>query len=356
VSLALTLSVARAGFTLDVRMEVAEARFVALVGPSGAGKSTVLRAVAGFERAVSGVVRFDGETWQGPAQFVPAHLRPIGFVFQDAALFPHLDVMENLRFGLTRVSAAQRRITVDDVVDLLGIAPLLGRPTATLSGGERQRVALGRALLTSPRLLLCDEPLASLDAESRAQIIPYLRAVQRALRLPTLYVTHTQPELMRLAEDVVYLEAGRVRAQGPINDVLTDPALPLSRGDDAGAALDLPVVALEPEYHLMQLALGEARLTVSHSGARVGERVRVIVRARDVGVSTLRPEQTSILNVVGARVLAIELERDPAHRLVRLATHGHVLLARVTLKAVLQLGLAPGGAAYAHVKSVALAE
>jgi molybdate transport system ATP-binding protein len=338
------LTLARAGFTLAARFRLAAPRFVALVGPSGAGKSTLLRAISGLSNEAVGTLRFGAEVWQDAEHFLPTHLRPIGMVFQEPALFPHLDVHKNLCFGMERVPQSARRIRFDDVVQLLGITPLLARPTGTLSGGERQRVALGRALLTSPSLLLCDEPLASLDLESRGQIMPYLLAVQRTLALPTLYVTHAFDEVVRLADEVIVLEDGAVRAHLPVNEALTDPALFLSRRDDAGAALDLTVVGHDSEYHLMDLALGDVRVAVSP------------LRARDVGLSLAAPEHSSILNAVPARVLDLHDEADPAHVLVRLKADGHVLLARVTRKAVSQLQLRAGSDVVAHVKSVALAE
>jgi molybdate transport system ATP-binding protein len=350
------LTLARAGFTLAARFRLAAPRFVALVGPSGAGKSTLLRAISGLSNEAVGTLRFGAEVWQDAEHFLPTHLRPIGMVFQEPALFPHLDVHKNLCFGMERVPQSARRIRFDDVVQLLGITPLLARPTGTLSGGERQRVALGRALLTSPSLLLCDEPLASLDLESRGQIMPYLLAVQRTLALPTLYVTHAFDEVVRLADEVIVLEDGAVRAHLPVNEALTDPALFLSRRDDAGAALDLTVVGHDSEYHLMDLALGDVRVAVSERRSQRGDRVRVLLRARDVGLSLAAPEHSSILNAVPARVLDLHDEADPAHVLVRLKADGHVLLARVTRKAVSQLQLRAGSDVVAHVKSVALAE
>jgi molybdate transport system ATP-binding protein len=350
------LTLARAGFTLAARFRLTGPRFVALVGPSGAGKSTLLRAISGLSNEAVGTLRFGADVWQDPAHFVPTHLRPIGMVFQEATLFPHLDVRQNLHFGMARVPPPARRIHFDDVVQLLGITPLLARPTGALSGGERQRVALGRALLTSPALLLCDEPLASLDLESRAQIMPYMLAIQRTLGLPILYVTHAFDEVVRLADEVIVLEGGAVRAHLPVNAALTDPALFLSRRDDAGAALDLAVVGRDPAYHLMDLALGDVRIAVSERRSLRGDRVRILLRARDVGLSLAAPEHTSILNAVPARVLSLHDEDDPAHVLVRLKADGHVLLSRVTRKAVSQLQLAEGAAVVAHVKSVALAE
>jgi molybdate transport system ATP-binding protein len=343
-------------FALDVELCLPASGISALIGPSGAGKTTLLRCIAGLERGRAGRVRFRGEVWQDETRFVPVYQRPIGYVFQDAGLFPHLSVRQNLEFGLRRVAPQFRRIPFERAVALLGVGALLARDPEKLSGGERQRVAIARALLTSPALLLMDEPLASLDGASRLQILPYFEALERELSIPILYVTHTMSEVVRLAARVVWLEAGRVRAVGPLNEVFTRPDLPLAHVEDAGAVLEATVVEHVPAFHLTYLeALGE-RLAVSQRGLALGTRTRVLVRARDVSLALQPPLRSSIMNVLALRVLDVHVDRDPAHRLVRLERDGVVLLARVTYRSVVELALEPGAPVFAQVKSVALVE
>jgi molybdate transport system ATP-binding protein len=288
--------------------------------------------------------------------WVPAYERPIGYVFQDARLFPHLSVRKNLEFGMKRVPAPARRVAFDRAVSLLGVEPLLPRNPRKLSGGERQRVAIARALLCSPLLLLMDEPLASLDLDSRAQILPYLEALQRELQLPIVYVTHSPAEVVRLATRIVWLETGRVRAEGSIFEIMTRPDLPLAHSDEAGAVLEACVLEHAPEYHLTYVSIAGGRLAISARALDVGTRLRVHVRARAVSVSLVRPERTSVVNIDAAEVIDVHADRDPAHRLLRLSCAGEVLLSRVTLRSVVELGLAPGVPVFAQVKSVALVE
>ena len=211
------LALAGPGFTLDVALQMPSQGITALFGPSGCGKTTVLRALAGLERA-AGRVAIDGEVWQDDAQrrFVPTHQRPLGYVIQEAALFPHLSVRANLDYGRRRAGGPAQAFALDTVIDLLGIGALMDRRPTTLSGGERQRVAIARALATAPRLLLMDEPLAALDAARKAEILPYLERLHQALAMPIVYVTHAMDEVARLADHLVLLEAGAVRAAGPL--------------------------------------------------------------------------------------------------------------------------------------------
>jgi molybdate transport system ATP-binding protein len=347
---------ARGAFTLQVELSLPADGVTAVIGPSGSGKTTLLRCIAGLERDPHGELRFRGEVWQDARTFRPAHRRPIGYVFQDADLFPHLSVRDNLLFGMRRVPEAQRRIGFERAVELLGVAPLLDREPGRLSGGERQRAAIARALLTSPALLLMDEPLASLDLGSRAQILPYFEALQRELSVPILYVSHAPAEVVRLASRIVWLTEGRVRAQGPINEILTRPELALAHGEDAGAVLEGSVIEHLPDYHLTQVAVAAGRLTISQRPLALGARTRVHVRARDVSIALQRPERSSINNVLEMHVLDVHPDLDPAHRLVRLAAGDAVLLARITLRSVAELALAPDVPVFALVKSAALVE
>ena len=342
-------------FSLDVALSLSSSAFTAIVGPSGSGKTTLLRCIAGLHRPRHGDIRCGGQVWQDAKIFVPTHQRAVGYVFQEASLFPHLSVRGNMEFGYRPTKHASAVSLFDEVIELLGVEALLSRSPENLSGGERQRVAMARALLSQPKLLLLDEPLASLDPDSRAQIAAHLATVHQRLKIPVLYVTHAPAEVVRLANDIAYVAQGRLLAHGPINDVLTRAELPLSRLEDAGAALDLPVVNMDVGHHLMQVALGDARFSVAKRPLAVGTPVRVYIRARDVAIARRQPEVSSIQNLIAARVIDIHEEAEPAHRLLRLAVSGSTLLARVTTKTVVELQLRPNDDVFAQVKSVALA-
>jgi molybdate transport system ATP-binding protein len=342
-------------FRLDVELSVPKG-CVGVVGASGSGKTTLLRCIAGLEPSARGTLRVHDAIWQDERVFLPVYRRSVGYVFQEPSLFPHLSVRENLLFGQRRVPAEERRISFDDAVALLGAEPLLARDPSSLSGGERQRVAIARALLTSPKLLLLDEPLASLDIESRAQILPYLEGVQRALSVPMLYVTHSPNELARIAQRVVLLAAGRVEAEGPLNELLTRPDLGLSQREDAGAVLDAKVEEHDAHHHLTYLRVQGARVLISRRALAVGEATRLLVRARDVSLAREKPVATSINNVLEVSVRGVHDDRDPAYRLVTLDLAGSTLLARITALSLHQLGLKPGERVFALVKSAALIE
>ena len=348
------------GFRLEVDFTVPATGVTALFGASGSGKSTCLRCIAGLETPASGYLRLADQVWQDSEQhlFQPPHRRPFGYVFQDAALFPHLSVKGNLLYGFKRVPPDQRRLAFDEVVELLGLPQLLTRRTPHLSGGEKQRVAIARALLTSPSLLLMDEPLSALDNQSKAEIMPYLEQLHHTLAIPVLYISHAIDEVARLADKVVLLENGTVSAQGTVNELFTRLDLNLSRQDQASAILETVVKRHDEEYGLMDLKFGEQILTLpdtrSVSGDYpVGETVRVIVHARDVSITLQRAEATSILNIFPAEVLALH-DEYPSRTLIKLAVDGHPLLCRVTRKSVHNLALAPGKRVFAQVKSAAL--
>jgi molybdate transport system ATP-binding protein len=341
------------GFRLDTGFNAPGQGVTALFGGSGSGKTTVLRCVAGLERA-RGHCRVEGETWQDGRRFLPSHRRPIGYVFQEASLFPHLSVRANLAFGWRLVDPAKRRIRFDDAVALLGIGTLLRRATARLSGGERQRVAIARALLTSPRLLLMDEPLSALDHASKEAIIPYLERVFDELGLPVLYVSHHPDEVARLADHMVLLEAGKVRESGEAAELMTRLDLPLARFDSASAFLEGQVAGHDDTFHLTYVDTNAGRFTVPREDLEIGRRARVQVHARDVSLALTDHHDTSILNILPARVLDTR-DLDPSQLLVRLRLEdGQNLVARVTRHSGVALGLHEGMPLYAQVKSVAL--
>jgi len=348
------------GFHLDARFQAPGRGITALFGPSGCGKTTVLRCVAGLTRMDDGHLSINGTCWQdGRRRFLAPHRRPVGYVFQEASLFPHLSVTGNLCYGQRRVHGhVARPVNFDDVVDLLGLAPLLSRPTTVLSGGERQRVALGRALLSQPRLLLMDEPLAALDRASKEEILPYLERLHATLEIPVLYVSHDLAEVERLADTLVLMEAGRVRAVGPLAALLSDPALPLARLPEAAGVMDATVEALDSAYGLSSLRVPGGNLLVPGSAGPIGSTRRVRITASDVSLCRDGPlPGSSMLNALPARIVGAEPVEG--HQLTVFLTLGEQgggadLLARITQKSWDDLGLHAGMTVHAMIKGVAL--
>jgi molybdate transport system ATP-binding protein len=351
------LQLSRPAFTLDVALALPERGVSALFGASGCGKTTVLRALAGLALA-RGRVAVGDEVWQDDATqtFVPTHCRRIGYVIQEAALFPHLDVQGNLAYGLSRTPAALRRIALDQAVDLLGIAPLMARRPTTLSGGERQRVAIARALATSPALLLMDEPLAALDAARKAEVLPYLDRLHDELAIPIVYVSHAVAEVAQLADHLVLMDAGRVVADGPVTDMLARLDLAGPLGDEAGVVLTGTITEREVDWHLARLTVagGGCELWTRDHGFPVGRAVRLRVLARDVSLTRTPQTGTSIANQIRATVEAIADDTHPGLALVRVRAGSAPLVARVSRRSAQALELAPGLAVWAQVKTVAL--
>ena len=346
------------GLRFDVAFEAPGQGVTALFGPSGAGKSTILAITAGLLQpeacrvAINGTVLADSHS----GVWMAAERRRVGLVFQDSRLFPHMSVATNLRYGLRRRRAAA--IGFDTVVDLLGIGALLGRRPHTLSGGERQRVAIGRALLAQPHLLLLDEPLASLDGARKAEILPYLARLPAAIGLPILYVTHAFEEVARLADALVLIEAGRVVAFGALSDLAARADLPLARRDDAGVVLGCTIAGHEPARGLTRLACGDLALLVPSVAAPEGEPVRVRIPAREVilahGEAQGLAEAISLHNILPGTVRAIVPDPPRGAALVEVALRGAALLARVTPDAVSRLHLAAGAPVLALIKSMSV--
>ena len=345
-------------FTLDVDLAFAGRGVTAVFGRSGSGKTTLLRCLAGLHRSQMGYLRVGDDVWQHDSQdgstnsFKPVHLRPIGVVFQDANLFAHLTVAQNLAYGFDRVPSAERKLSLSQAIELLGLSQLLHRRTAALSGGERQRVGIARALATSPRLLLMDEPLASLDAERKAEVLPYLETLARQ-DVPIVYVSHALDEVARLADCVVLLEAGRVLATGPTSEIMTRLDLPLAHGDFAASIIDAVVSSREPQYLLSYASFKGGQISLINSSANIGQAVRVRVQARDVSISLLQPVGSSVQNIFAATVVDIA-DDSPGQMMVALDVGGTRLLARVTKKSVDALGLKNGANVFAQVKGVAV--
>ncbi len=348
------LRLPRAAFELDVDFALPAQGITVLFGPSGSGKTTVLRAVAGLEPSAQGLVQVCGEVWQDERRLTPTWRRALGYVFQEASLFEHLDVRANLRYGQRRTGGADAKRTLDMATELLGIAALLDRRPAQLSGGERQRVAIARALATAPRLLLLDEPLAALDHARKQEILPWLERLRDELRLPMLYVTHSADELARLADQLVVLERGRVRAAGPVAQVLASTDTPVLVGDEAGALLNGTVVERDARWHLCRVAFDGGSLWLRDGGIEPGRAVRLRVLARDVSITTQAPRGTSIQNHLPGTIESLVPDAHPSQVLVRVQVGPALLLARITARACDTLALAPGQAVWAQVKSVAL--
>jgi molybdate transport system ATP-binding protein len=355
MSLAVAIRHRQGDFRLDVRFE-APAGVTALFGPSGSGKSTLVAAIAGLLRPDQGLVAVDGETLLDTAGrlFVPPHRRRIGCVFQDARLFPHLTVRQNLLYGRFFAPKDRRREPLDRVVELLGIDGLLARRPAGLSGGEKQRVAIGRALLAGPRLLLMDEPLAALDDARKAEILPDLERLRDRAGIPIVYVSHAVAEVARLATSVVMLAEGKVTAFGPATDLLGRSTLfaPAERAQ-AGTVLDARITGLDASFALSELTTPAGRLRVPRLNRPMGTVLRLRIPARDIMLATARPEGLSAQNMLPGVIQEL-VELDKTSIDVRVDCNGAMLIARLTRRAVVDLKLAPGKPVHAIIKSVAL--
>ena len=343
----------RGRFRLDVEFSIPAQGITALFGPSGAGKTTLLRAIAGLERADVGYLRIGDDVWQDASRVLATHERPLGYVAQDSALFPHLNVDGNLRYGFERIPANERRISFDDVVAWLGLGALLERDPKKLSGGERQRVAIARALLTSPRLLLLDEPVASLDAAGKAEIFPYLERLHEELEVPILYVSHAFDEVARLADHMILLNTGHVVASGPIHELLTRFDLPLALSADAESIIEATVAEHDETFGLTYVDSSGGRFSVARKDLPIGRAVRLRILARDISLTLERQSNTSILNVFPATVDEMA-EDPPARTIVRLRLGEALVLAQITRKSAAALGLTVGQPLFAQIKSVAL--
>ncbi|MBW3504624.1 molybdenum ABC transporter ATP-binding protein [Pseudomonas sp. NKUCC02_KPG] len=346
------------GFALDLDLQLPGKGVTALYGHSGSGKTTCLRCIAGLERASNAYVQINDEVWQDSQTgfFAPVHKRALGYIFQEASLFPHLSVRANLEFGLRRIALKEQRVDMAHATQLLGISHLLERAPNNLSGGERQRVGIARALLTSPRLLLMDEPLAALDSQRKGEIMPYLERLHAELDIPVLYVSHSQDEVARLADHIVLLSEGKVLASGPIGETLARLDLPLARGDDAGVVIEGKVRDYNHPYQLLTLQLpgSTEQLRVAHASMAIGQTLRVKVQARDISLSLSPGEHSSILNSLRVTVVGETPADNQAHVLVRLDAGGTALLARITRYSRDQLGLCVGQSLWAQIKSVAV--
>lgn len=354
-SFSIDLSLARSDFALTVHVALPTNGITVLFGPSGSGKTTVLRCVAGLEHA-TGKVALGGDTWQDTEKsvFKPTWQREIGYVFQEASLFEHMNVKQNLLFGLRRTGRANDTQSLDSALALLGIEHLLERSVASLSGGERQRVAIARALATRPKLLLLDEPLASLDVARRKEVLPWLERLHDELQTPMLYVTHSVDELARLADHVVLLDRGKVLSCGPVAETMVSHEVALAIGDEAGLVTTGEIIARHSDDHIAQICFGGGTLWVRDQGVPTGQTVRVRILARDVSLALSLHDDTTIQNRLQGTVLSIDSDAHPSQAVVRVRCGQEMVLSRVTHRSLRKLGIKPGSQVWCQVKSVAL--
>ena len=341
------------GFELDVRFESA-GRLTALFGPSGSGKTTLINMIAGLIRPDKGRIEVDGRVLADTDAgiFVPKHKRRIGMVFQDARLFPHMSVAGNLRYGRWFTPTAQRYADMSAVVELLGIGALLERRPAKLSGGEKQRVAIGRALLASPKLLLMDEPLASLDEARKAEILPYIERLRDEMKIPIVYVSHSVAEVARLSSDVVVLARGKVAAFGPTGAIMQRlDLLPAEERAEGGAVLDAKVISHDEAFGMTVLGSPAGEIRVPRLAVAAGAPVRIRIRARDVMIATERPAGLSALNVLPGKIIAIKPGEGPSVE-VGIDCNGATVIARITAQSRHALGLRLGRKVFAVIKTV----
>lgn len=351
------LTVNYPGFNLAVDLQLPGQGITVFYGASGSGKTTCLRALAGLNR-LAGYLAMNGEVWQDDARniFIPPYQRAIGYVFQEASLFPHLSIRENLEFGLRRTQLTSDAISFQHIIELLGVPHLLDRFPDNLSGGEKQRVAIARAILSHPRILLMDEPLAGLDLRRKQEILPYLERLHQDLAIPIIYVTHSPDELTRLADHVVLFEQGRVRASNALNQILTQLDLPIQLGDDAGVVVQGTIAEIDPTWHLARLEFSGGNLWVRDKNLAVGQSVRVRILSRDISITLQEHTDTSILNILPARIEQITEDAHPASVLLRLNSNGMAFVARITRQSASKLALQQGNEVWMQIKAVALLE
>ena len=340
-------------FVLDIDTEIPSRGVTAIFGDSGCGKTTLLRSIAGLERCPQGLLQINDTVWQDKTHFIPAEKRSIGYVFQEASLFEHLNVLKNIQYGCSRVPEKERTIELEQAIDLLALKPLLKRKTTQLSGGERQRVAIARALASSPKILLMDEPLSALDLKRKHEIMPFLESLHDQLNIPVLYVSHAPGEIARLADHLLLMGNGKILASGALDTMLTRLDLPLAHGDRAASLIHAKVAEHDQTFNLTYLDFPGGRFTVAHKDLPVNHPVRLRVIARDVSITLDHQSNTSILNIFPAVVDTMTPEGN-AQVMVRLLLNNIPILSRITQKSASLLALEPGKKVFAQVKSVAL--
>ena len=341
-------------FEVKINEQIAARGVTAIFGPSGCGKTTLLRAMAGLQPIHSGFLRVKGVTWHDHETTLPAHKRPVGFIFQEASLFEHLTVAGNLNFASKRALESVRPEQFQEIIELLDIVQLLSQKPAQLSGGERQRVAIARALLIRPQLLLMDEPLAAVDQTRKREILPFLDRLRTELNLPIIYVTHALDEVTRLADDLLIMENGLIEASGSVDEVLTRLDVPRMLGEEAGAIVEGIVTERDTQWHLVRIDFSGGHLWLRDSGEALGQSARIRILARDISLSLVDEQASSILNRLSATVIAMADDTDQAMVMVRLAVGKTVLLARISKRSASQLKLHQNQMLWIQIKSVAI--
>lgn len=341
-------------FRLHVDLRLPETGITVLFGPSGSGKTTLLRCIAGLQRAPRGFLAVGGEVWQDSERgfFLPTHQRALGYVFQEANLFPHLTVKDNLLFGLKRIGKSQDN-DLPRILTLLGIEHLLDRTPERLSGGERQRVAIARALALSPKILLMDEPLAALDFKRKQEILPFLYSLLQTLKIPMIYVTHSQQEVAQLADHLVIVEDGKVLASGSLSETLSRLDVPMAQDREASTVWQVKVVGHEAQYHLTNTEFDGGNISLPTLVGNIGTLLRLQIYARDVSITLHAPSATSILNVLPATVTGL-VDGDNGQTVVALRVGSHPLLAHITQKSARQLRLQNGMSVYVQIKGTSI--
>jgi len=348
----LAYAIKRSGFSLDVDLSLPLRGITGIFGASGAGKTTLLRCIAGLEQAPAAELIVAGERWQGSGFSLPVHEREIGYVFQEPRLFGHLNVRRNIEYGLRRSGGGQPP-DIAEVVDLLGLAALLERWPHELSGGEAQRVAIARALLRAPKFVLMDEPLASLDAARKDEILPFFDRLHAESSIPVIYVSHNIEEICRLCDHLVVLDSGRVVACGELQSVLVQTDIPQLAGEEAGSVIAGVVADYDDEYGLTRLSFSGGGIWLPGRLGNEGSTLRLRIRANDISLCKRRPTATTVLNLLDVIVEDIYQARGPT-QLVRIASGRERLVARITRRSCAQLNLQPGDAVVAQVKAVAV--
>jgi len=371
MSITAKLKLQKGKFKLDASFTVPSTGITAIFGPSGCGKTTLLRTLAGLEAKSEGELKIGDQYWQNKNYNLPTHQRALGYVFQEPSLFPHLSVKQNLAYGLKRTPREKQHIKFDEVVELLGVSSWLKRSPIKLSGGERQRVAIARALLTSPELLLMDEPMAALDLQSKAEIFPFLERLHASLKIPVFYVSHSPEEVARLADFMLLMDNGKVQLQGPLEETLSQIDSPLAQRDDAFSVLNCTVKEAEAPFHITELSFGanvddkfdtnfhstdtdKETIRIPRTNTTNGQKVRLRIQARDVSLCLDKPQHTSILNVLPAKVMALSPANKKGQRLVKLNIVGTSVLARLSEYSCEHLQLSPGKSVFAQIKAMAL--
>lgn len=345
----------RPDFLLDVDLSLPGKGVTVLFGASGSGKSTLLRCIAGLEHT-TGTLSVNGQVWQDSTRFLPPHKRQVGFVFQEANLFPHLTVMQNLQYGLQRQTETNNSYTLDSLIALLGIQPLLNRKPAKLSGGEKQRVAIARALAVNPKVLLMDEPMAALDMARKREILPFLEKLRDELAIPVVYVTHATNELVRLADQMVLLDAGQVVAQGDLNSTMAHVDNQQLLAQTPSVVIEATITEIDATWHLAKASFAGGAIWLRDQQFTTQQTVRFVVMDKDVSIARSAEHDSSISNVLPATIDSILDGEHPAICIIRLKLGATYLLSRLTRRSLHKLQVKPGDNVWAQIKLAAIIE